>query len=34
VILDVEGRVQLRDMGSGEQREVDLARVVEELARP
>ena len=32
VILDVEGRVQLRDMGSGEQREVDLARVVEELA--
>jgi histidyl-tRNA synthetase len=34
VILDVEGRVQLRDMGSGEQREVDLARVVEELAGP
>jgi len=34
VILDVEGRVQLRDMGSGEQREVDLARVVEELAEP
>jgi histidyl-tRNA synthetase len=34
VVLDVEGRVQLRDMGSGEQREVDLARVVEELAGP
>jgi histidyl-tRNA synthetase len=34
VILDVEGRVQLRDMRSGQQREVDLARVVEELAGP
>ncbi len=33
VILDADGGAQLRDMGSGEQREIDLARVVEELAR-
>jgi histidyl-tRNA synthetase len=33
VILGVDGGAQLRDMSSGEQREVDLARVVEELAR-
>jgi histidyl-tRNA synthetase len=32
VILDAGGRVQLRDMRSGEQREIELARVVEELA--
>jgi histidyl-tRNA synthetase len=32
VILDTDGRAQLRDMRSGEQREIDLARVVEELA--
>jgi histidyl-tRNA synthetase len=32
VILDSEGRAQLRDMRSGEQREVELASVVEELA--
>jgi histidyl-tRNA synthetase len=31
VILDVDGGAQLRDMGSGEQREIELARVVEEL---
>jgi histidyl-tRNA synthetase len=33
VILDTDGGVQLRDMSSGEQREIDLARVVEALAR-
>jgi histidyl-tRNA synthetase len=32
VILDTEGGAQLRDMRSGDQREIDLARVVEELA--
>jgi histidyl-tRNA synthetase len=32
VILDPEGGAQLRDMRSGDQREIDLARVVEELA--
>src|SRR5919204_468172 len=32
VILDEDGGAQLRDMRSGEQREIDLARVVEELA--
>jgi len=32
VILDTDGRAQLRDMRSGEQREIDLAQVVEELA--
>jgi histidyl-tRNA synthetase len=32
VILDTDGRAQVRDMRSGEQREIDLARVVEELA--
>ncbi|TMK74275.1 MAG: histidine--tRNA ligase [Actinobacteria bacterium] len=32
VILDTEGVAQLRDMRSGDQREIDLARVVEELA--
>jgi histidyl-tRNA synthetase len=34
VILGADGGAQLRDMSSGEQREIDLARVVEELARP
>jgi histidyl-tRNA synthetase len=33
VILDTDGGAQLRDMSSGEQREIDLARVVEALAR-
>jgi histidyl-tRNA synthetase len=33
VILGVDGGAQLRDMSSGEQREIELARVVEELAR-
>jgi histidyl-tRNA synthetase len=33
VILDPDGGAQLRDMSSGEQREIELARVVEELAR-
>jgi hypothetical protein len=33
VILETGG-AQLRDMRSGEQREIDLARVVEELAGP
>jgi histidyl-tRNA synthetase len=32
VILDEDGRAKLRDMQSGEQREVDLVRLVEELA--
>jgi histidyl-tRNA synthetase len=32
VILDTDGRAQLRDMRSGEQREIDVARVVDELA--
>jgi histidyl-tRNA synthetase len=32
VILDAEGGAQLRDMRSGEQRQVELSRVVEELA--
>ncbi len=32
VILDEDGRAQLRDMRSGEQREIDLASVVGELA--
>jgi histidyl-tRNA synthetase len=32
VILDGEGAAQLRDMRSGEQREVEVARVVEELS--
>ena len=32
VILDSDGGAVLRDMASGEQREIDLARVVEELA--
>jgi histidyl-tRNA synthetase len=32
VILDSEGGAQLRDMRSGEQREVELASVIEELA--
>jgi histidyl-tRNA synthetase len=31
VVLDEDGGAQLRDMESGEQRELDLARVVEEL---
>jgi histidyl-tRNA synthetase len=31
VILDADGSAQLRDMRSGEQREVDAAHVVEEL---
>jgi histidyl-tRNA synthetase len=34
VILDADGGAQLRDMSSGEQREIELTRVVEELARP
>jgi histidyl-tRNA synthetase len=34
LILDADGGAQLRDMSSGEQREIDPARVVEELARP
>ena len=34
VILDADGGAQLRDMGSGEQREIELTRVVEELAAP
>jgi histidyl-tRNA synthetase len=33
VILDTDGGAQLRDMSSGEQREIDAAQVVEELAR-
>jgi histidyl-tRNA synthetase len=33
VILGADGGAQLRDMSSGAQREIDLARVVEELAR-
>jgi histidyl-tRNA synthetase len=33
VILGEDGRAQLRDMRSGEQQEIDIARVVEELAR-
>ena len=32
VILDADGSIRLRDMRSGEQREVDAARVVEELS--
>jgi histidyl-tRNA synthetase len=32
VILDADGGAQLRDMSSGEQREIEPARVVEELA--
>ena len=32
VILEADGGAQLRDMSSGEQREIDLARVLEELA--
>jgi histidyl-tRNA synthetase len=32
VILDEDGAAQVRDMGSGEQRELDLARAIEELA--
>jgi histidyl-tRNA synthetase len=32
VILDEDGAAQLRDMRSGEQREIDLANLVEELA--
>ena len=31
VILDEAGAAQVRDMDSGEQRELDLARAVEEL---
>jgi histidyl-tRNA synthetase len=31
VILDEDGQVQLRDMRSGEQREIDLRNVVGEL---
>ena len=34
VILDADGGAQLRDMSSGEQREIELAQVVEELALP
>ncbi len=34
VILDEAGSVQLRDMSSGVQREVDIATVVEELSAP
>jgi histidyl-tRNA synthetase len=34
VILDADGGVQIRDMSSGEQREIEAARVVEELTRP
>ena len=32
VILDDDGAAQVRDMSSGEQRELDLARAIEELA--
>jgi histidyl-tRNA synthetase len=32
VILDDEGAASLRDMGSGEQREVDLGRIADEIA--
>jgi histidyl-tRNA synthetase len=31
VILDEDGSTQLRDMSSGEQREIDAAELVEEL---
>ena len=31
IVLDEERPAQLRDMASGEQRELDLARAVEEL---
>jgi histidyl-tRNA synthetase len=34
LILDEAGSVQLRDMSSGEQREVDVAKVIEELSAP
>jgi histidyl-tRNA synthetase len=34
LILDADGGAQLRDMRSGEQREVDLGRIVEELGTP
>jgi histidyl-tRNA synthetase len=34
VILDTDGGAQVRDMSSGAQREIDVARAVEELARP
>ena len=33
VILDDEGPARMREMSSGNQRELDLARAVEELAR-
>ena len=33
IVLDDDGAAQLRDMSSGEQRELDLARAVEELTR-
>jgi histidyl-tRNA synthetase len=32
LILDADGSIQLRDMRSGEQREVEAGRVVEELS--
>jgi hypothetical protein len=32
VILDEDGRAQVRDMDSGEQRELDLANAAEELS--
>ena len=33
VILDDEGKAEVRDMTSGEQEELDLARAVEALSR-
>ena len=32
VILDKDGAAALRDMGTGDQREVDLSRIAEEIA--
>ncbi len=31
IVLDEDGSAQLRDMDSGEQRRIDLDRVIEEL---
>jgi hypothetical protein len=33
-VLDDEGKAQLRDMTSGDQREIDLGRVADELMVP
>jgi hypothetical protein len=31
VILEIDGSAQLRDMGSGEQRPIDTAKLIDEL---